>query len=152
MIRNVVRFALPLTLLATPALADGVTGTASTVRATTAAAATNTPEPAALHPGAGRVRLRIHVTHARRVFLPASVATAGAERGNDLRYVCTTPCVLYVQPGAVNVTLEGWNTHTYSWDVPSSGGCVSLAARTPDGRLATEPRETARNETARSVP
>lgn len=90
-----------------------------------------------LAPAPNRVPLAIRVTEARRVFVRDASAT------NGLRYVCTTPCRLYVQPGPIDVTLVGWGAHEYHWEVPAHGGSVSLLARpTPPSivaaRLAAE--------------
>jgi hypothetical protein len=69
------------------------------------------------------VPLAIRVTEARRVYV------RDAASANGLRYMCTTPCRLFVRPGNVDVTLVGWGAHEYHWDVPEHGGSVSLLAR-----------------------
>lgn len=109
-----IRFAalLATTLFCTNALADGIethsTASASTVVST--------------EPGEGRVALSIDVTESRRVMVRDEAAPS------QLRFVCTTPCRVYVAPGNVDVTLVGWGSHEYHWDVPMHGGSVHLRA------------------------
>jgi hypothetical protein len=83
---------------------------------------------AMLHPGTGRVPFTIRTTQPRRVMV-RDVATG------SLEYACTTPCRLYVAPGPLAVSLEGWTSHQYQWDVPARGGSVSLLSRSPAGDL-----------------
>lgn len=81
-------------------------------------------------PGDGRVPLRIDVTESRHVMVRNNSTATG------LRYVCTTPCRLYVRPGAVDVTLVGWGSHEYHWDVPMHGGSIHLQARRMPAEIA----------------
>jgi hypothetical protein len=88
-----------------------------------------------LTPAPHRVPLVIRVTEARRVFVRDANAPSGR------RYVCTTPCRLFVEPGPVDVTLVGWGSHEYHWDVPARGGSVSLLARPAPGSILAARRE-----------
>jgi hypothetical protein len=122
-------------------VASAVSGCASaqSMRAASRSAETAPLASAAdvsLRPGAGRVPLEINVTEPRRVFLHAADGAGAASHSSaPLRYVCTTPCRLYVHPGPISVTLVGWSRQGYEWDVPAHGGSVSLVARRPDGSL-----------------
>lgn len=97
---------------------------------------------AILRPGEGRVALSIRVTEGRSVFVRESVIAdaAGVESTSErYRFVCHTPCRLFVRPGAVEVALVGWTTNYYQWTVPARGGAVNLLARRPDGTLSSRP-------------
>lgn len=109
-----IRFAalLATTLFCTNAIADGIDS-----RATTSPSSTVSTEP-----GEGRVALNINVTETRRVMVRDDDAPS------QMRFVCSTPCRLYVAPGNVDVTLVGWGAHEYHWEVPMHGGSVNLRA------------------------
>ncbi len=97
---------------------------------------------AILRPGDGRVALSIRVTERRSVFVRESLvanAEGTANTSERFRFVCHTPCRLYVRPGAVEVALVGWATNYYHWNVPTHGGAVNLLARRPDGTLGEIP-------------
>ncbi|MFO0563557.1 MAG: hypothetical protein U0269_36370 [Polyangiales bacterium] len=98
---------------------------------------------AMLRPGEGRVAVTIRVTETRSVFVRENVIADAAGRASEsqrFRFVCHTPCRLYVRPGAVDVALVGWRTNYYQWNIPARGGALNLLARRPDGTLTDMPR------------
>ena len=139
--KNIALAALTLSSLVTTTWSAAAVAAVTTPAPAAAAAPVGTAAPI-LRPGAGRVALNIHTTQPRRG-LVRGVAIPGFE-GLDrqaLQQVCTTPCRLYVAPGVVHVTLVGNGSHEYEWEVPASGGSVSLLSRRPDGSLDPLPPE-----------
>lgn len=99
-------------------------------------------ELAILRPAEGRVGVTVRVSERRAVWLPENVIAEAEGRTSDstqLRFVCHTPCRLYLRPGAVHVALVGWATNHYDWSIPSRGGAINLLARRPDGTLTPMP-------------
>lgn len=97
---------------------------------------------AILRPAEGRVGVTVRVSESRAVWLPENViadAEGRASSSTQLRFVCHTPCRLYLRPGAVRVALVGWATNHYEWNIPSRGGAINLLARRPDGSLMPMP-------------